>query len=677
MQDQRSYGQGIKSILKICLLISILISFTPQAARTGAPFHKYGKPKIAYLGCNYQIELTTRFCEDSETTESCYCNNLNAFATMSHCYTLGHPAEIPSLLSMCHREFNKTISMDQFTQAHEYYLNQAKSIDEIPDYTPAKLVDFPVRLNDSDVLLFKGAYEQFLGNYDVSVDYGGFVVLYWVAVFALAAIGNWSKFMFPGLYKKRLTGPITNWFRKTITLPGTWGKYKTEEKKLGKIFDMLVPARVETIIFVGLLILCYVLTTINITYYEGDPLFRHKGQALLRYHAVRLSFLSSSLMPLLILFGGRNNFLQWVTKWEYSTFITLHRWISRIVVLMVMLHSILYSLYFGSNYRTKIMEGYVLWGVVGTVSGAVIMIQGLLVLRRKWYEVFLLLHIALALVFIIAAWLHVRDLYCTWFYFSSTLIWVFDRIIRIGRIWEFGFPYAKLSIAGDDTLKIVVPKPHDWEAIPGGHAFIHFLLPTSFWQSHPFTYTTTSGDEIVLYVKVKQGVTLSLYQHLLQHDGHSQVRVAIEGSYGEKAPASRYDNAVFVAGGSGIPGIFAEAYDLAQRRDSKEMIKLIWVVRDYGSIVWFYNELLSLKETNVETTVAQLVGTLSHIAFLHGKPDIDALVRANVEESLGSTCFITCGHPAMVDDIRAAVIRNIDNKERKRVDYYEKLQVWA
>ena len=63
--------------------------------------------------------------------------------------------------------------------------------------------------------------------------------------------------------------------------------------------------------------------------------------------------------------------------------------------------------------------------------------------------------------------------------------------------------------------------------------------------------------------------------------------------------------------------------------------------------------------------------------MIEGRPNIEKVIETCIEESSGSACFVTCGHPAMVDDIRVAVANNIDNKEGKRVDYYEQLQVWA
>ena len=119
-------------------------------------------------------------------------------------------------------------------------------------------------------------------------------------------------------------------------------------------------------------------------------------------------------------------------------------------------------------------EAYIYWGFTAMLAGLIILVQGLLVLRRRWYEMFLILHIILAIVFIGGAWKHVDALYCVWFYYTSAAVWAFDRIIRICRLVSFGFPKAQVYLLPDETLKVVVPKPDNWEAVPGGHAFIHF-----------------------------------------------------------------------------------------------------------------------------------------------------------------------------------------------------------
>lgn len=720
----------IKVVLSICLLVSILISLTPEKAATGGPDQKFKQLSVALLGCSYHILRLGTFCEESSGIDSygCLCINKNAMATMSYCYQSSLEGEKDPLpfLRMCETTYNVTVTSDQFLSSIKNYHLDAR----IPE--SSGIVGHPIKLNDSMILLYKNAYSQYLGNYNWSVDYGKILIGYWIGVVMLAAIGNWAKILFPRIVIK-MTGRISNEFRKKISLPAAGGRRKTSEKPFFKVLNMLVPTRAESLILAGFLILTLVLLKRNIHTVENDPVFSSKPSALFRYMAVRASILASEIMPLLILFGGRNNFLQWLTRWDYSTFITFHRWISRLVFMLIVIHVACYSVGF-TDYFEEIRETYLLWGAIATIAGGFIMIQGLLVLRRKWYEMFLFLHIILAALFIGGAWVHVNDLFCFWFYYYSAALWVFDRVIRVGRIASFGFPNAKVILLADETLKIIVPTPEHWVSIPGGHAFIHFLTPSCFWQSHPFTYTISPQDpsSIVLFVKVKNGVTRTLYNYLLEHPGKSTyIRVAIEGSYGEKTPASRYDTAVFVAGGNGIPGIYAEVIDLAVKsNDLKQALKLVWVVREYKSLLWFYEELLALGDTKIETTIyvtkpesflsledfqsrfhetgielpIEIHGNgnrnvelgdlsmdgvkdndfiqkikleLNNIKFVEGRPMMGFLVSDYLYEAQESAAFITCGHPAMVDDLRASVVKNIDNENHKRIDYFEQLQVWA
>ncbi|KAK7680148.1 hypothetical protein QCA50_016875 [Cerrena zonata] len=238
----------------------------------------------------------------------------------------------------------------------------------------------------------------------------------------------------------------------------------------------------------------------------------------------------------------------------------------------------------------------------------------------------------------------------------------------------------------------------------------------------------------------------------------TKIRVALEGPYGEATPAKTYDTANFVAGGNGIPGIYSEIVDLARRsrENSKQHLKLTWIVREYKSLYWFYEELIALKDTKIETTiyvtkpnlfncieefnyrlpiitneprssdaeineikdeerkelglefkttdikyneekkhfgssddesedqadlqirvVNQIKAELSHIQFKEGRPDMEELVKQEVEESNGSVAFVTCGHPVMVDDLRYSVVQNLNNPDGKRLDFFEQLQVWA
>ncbi|KAK6885234.1 putative ferric reductase transmembrane component, partial [Candida tropicalis] len=266
----------------------------------------------------------------------------------------------------------------------------------------------------------------------------------------------------------------------------------------------------------------------------------------MRYVSDRTGIIATLMIPLIILLGGRNNFLQWLTGINYGTFMVYHRHIARVMFILVVIHSVGFTVLVKDRFASIAAETYFFWGIIATISGGLIWIQAMLFFRRRWYEIFLLIHIMMAALFIAGTWIHVDELGYIWFVYPAVAVWCFDRLVRIGRLIAFGFPKAEITLLANDTLKVVVPKPSYWKSIPGGHAFIHFVKPTYFWQSHPFTFVDTPDDKnIVLYCKVKGGVTHSLYQLLAKQPGQTtRMTVAVEGPYGESTPAKYADSAV-------------------------------------------------------------------------------------------------------------------------------------
>lgn len=632
-------GAKILAVIAACLI--------GLSEARGHKYSGYPAGKRTYSACSGVMLYTASFCPQimghrgSMAPPDCVCKNPNAMATMAGCYyILDRTGDkyLDVYIKNC-KEYNVTLTKSQIEGAYENYTKHAVWPTEIEGFNLSKPVNVPVKLNSTFTHLYADAYDVFLGNYENSLYYGAGALGYWLAVFLIAAVVNWSKVLFPGVVAQ-FTGPISNVWRKYITLPAAIRRKKTNEQKLLYIFDLLVPSRLETLIIFLFACLLIGVCAGGIYYVDNDPIFSSKKMALLRYTADKTGIVVSCIMPLLILFAGRNNFLQWLTRWDFATFIAFHRWVARYVFIMVLIHACCFTATFVQyhDYAEEIAETYVIWGTIATVAGGIIMFQGMLFLRRAWYEIFLLIHIIMAALFIGGAWIHVDELGYVYFYYATVAVWVFDRAVRLGRIAVFGFPKAEVILLADETLKVVIPKPSYWKSIPGGHAFIHFLRPSCFWQSHPFTFTETSdnGSKIVLYCKVKGGVTHGLYQYLAKHPGRTtNIRVALEGPYGEPTAAKRYSTAVFVAGGNGIPGIYSEVYDLAKRSpdNSKQVLKLFWIVREYRSLYWFYEELLALKNTRIQATV--FVTKPSSHAYIEDFNNRIPYIKADLASSSG------------------------------------------
>jgi hypothetical protein len=96
----------------------------------------------------------------------------------------------------------------------------------------------------------------------------------------------------------------------------------------------------QALFIAALFIANVVLTSIRYQFITPHSWYSTKYQVVLANVCWRTGALGFGLLPLVILFSGRNNFLLWLTNWSHSTWLLLHRWIARIFAIQVILHSI-------------------------------------------------------------------------------------------------------------------------------------------------------------------------------------------------------------------------------------------------------------------------------------------------------------------------------------------------
>lgn len=670
----------------------------------------------SFMACGSVIENIGTFCKKTGKGYGCFCKNDNAIVTMTGCLALGgrNTSEVYDYFIEYCESMNVTLSTSILNEAYQRYLTDAVNTADIPDYNATEIVDVPLVVNNyTEVKLYNDAYKVFYGNFDLSLYVGAGGIAYWGFMGLIAMVCNWGVVIFPGA-REYFNGSFSKMVRKYITLPALGRRKRSRNQHFFKGLDCLVPSRMETIMIIGFFWYLFIVCCVEIYYLKGEPLFNGREAAITRFVSDRAGIIATVLTPLLLLFGGRNNFLQWITGWNFATMITFHRWMARMIVCLAFVHSVGYTwMYLRRGvYDVKMAEDWLRWGVVAMVCGGLICVQGLLYLRRKAYELFLLIHILLAGFWVIGMWYHVSIRGYAQFMYAVFAVWGLDRLVRAIRLLWFGFPRATMTLLPDKTLKVEVPKPAHWPSIAGGHAWIHFLDPMLFWQNHPFTFIDSVDKEntIVFFCKMKKGITELFCKRLLKHPGKTKtLRVAVDGPYGAPSPVSNHSSAIYIAGGSGIPGIYSEATTMARRsKDSGRKVKLFWIVREISTVAGFLNEIQALKDLNMETVIYVtrpvtsqveelfksdlsslekekdgIVTLLSpveeefpHITFHCGRPDLENLIMEEITEATTSAAFITCGHPVLVDDVRYNVVKLIDQTS-KRVDFYDQLQVWA
>lgn len=683
-----------------------------------------GKSSVANYVCRVMLSSTVIQVVPDKAGFQNFCNpeNYLTLGSISHCLIdnfNNNLAYNDDFLHFCKGNISHEEFYNGYTAAIPYITDPPAGSDWLASspllppgvYSFPVFYTYPIRFKQQDVL------QQFNSNWNAfnqtnwSIWFGLTLVLYWFAIMLVAALNHWGYWIIP-LVVKKLHGPVINWFRRTFILAPLFRKRHAKTKS----FAGYIPLRFETLGILGFILLCIFFLIFQNHQRAPDIVAFTAG--------LRTGVLVIFTLPLLILFPGRNNFMQWLTGWPYSRFLVFHRWIGRIVFVLLIVHAILMTIALKGFhlYNYWFHEAWLRWGAVGIASVTLIVITSFQIFRQFYYEIFVIIHIILVAFFIAGGWIHAKprgDMYLYPFY-AAIAVWGFDRVIRFIRLLTFGIQKATIQVINNDTLKIVSNRPKWWIPHPGAHAFVHFWKLNCFWQSHPFTLvdSVVEPNTVSFYIKVKDGITKQLKREIeAKSNSQGQYRIIVEGPYSQKLPLHKFENVVFFAGGNGVPGLYHEALKLIRNKQtsaSTKHVKFYWVIRNFNYINWFYSELLQFENsivrpiiyvTQPEITIEKfntskheknsdssdldtpesLVSKvslydikqhLSFIEFREGRPNVQPIVEEEVELANGAVAISVCAPEAMVDDTRLAV-RNVLSKETsKRIDYFEEIQGW-
>ena len=668
---------------------------------------RYGEDYYSSMGCKIGVDKVAQFCGTKEAAKvyKCICKNENALVSWMECGKTNYPhvnfdKYVDQLVEQCAAvKTVKDFGADYLKKLYEDNVDRIVSVKNAssPDFEKVN-TSYPI----TGPAVKKAAHIAYMSYYNrwqnINVShYIGIAYLAFVGFILIASgIINWADRFNINLVPK----PV----QKYVTL-GLVGKNHLKSNLLGVTPDML-----ETL-FITVTVLYSFLASVIIGfhYVHGDPVFLKYQGGTSRYYGDRSAIISCYQVPLLFLFPGRNNLFQWVSRWKYSRFVTFHKWLARTIFLEILIHSFaMASQTIGINKPARLHKYWYVEGIAATVAGGFIIIFAFAPVRRMMYDCFLYIHIILVVQFLWLSWVHCKFLSYENYYWACIAIWCFDRFARLARIAMYGVTKtAEIQYyPGEEVIKVTVPESSIMKAHPGAHAFISFLTPARFFQSHPFTaYPAVDRPGYIHFTcRVKKGITKYIAgKAMASPDGKITMKVAIDGFYGEQSPFQNYDKVVLITGGTGLSGPFYHAKELSQKTPEKE-IKLYWSVRTYQSIKSYLPELLSLKDTNVKPIIYvdkpelssistssddnkekdstsdvnsddAITSALSFAEFRHGRLPASEIVVNEVNEANGSIAFGACAHPESVDEVRRTVASVVTSVSH-RVDYYEEMQMW-
>ena len=189
----------------------------------------------------------------------------------------------------------------------------------------------------------------------------------------------------------------------------------------------------------------------------------------------------------------------------------------------------------------------------------------------RYYDEFIVVHIFLAVSFILASNLH--DYNTLFFAMSGIAENIADRLMRVfsRRQGASNMVVSSYSIF-DSVVKITVASPNSSLVGPGRHVYIQDPSISNQW--HPFSISSVDDQNkrLSFHIKARGDWTNNLVSKLRldQEDQAQQCvhsNIQIEGVYGSNM-SPIYDQStscIFVAGGVGITGVSEAIQRCAER----------------------------------------------------------------------------------------------------------------
>ena len=444
-------------------------------------------------------------------------------------------------------------------------------------------------------------------------------------------------------------------------------------------------------LFVGLMVVLNVVTTATgYRTVSSHNWLRTPWQQTVAFLMYRTGVLSYAMAPLTVLFAGRNNVLLWVSDWSHASFLLLHRWMARLFVLQALLHSVLAVVVYKDMliFDVQAAQAYWFWGIVATVLGCVMLVASTLYLRQRGYEVFVLVHVLLAVLVLVGSWYHVAlrfpptgGGFNTWIY-VAVAVWVFDRVARVARIVKNGRKHARVSDLGNGYLRVDIDGVRCGPAL-GRHIYVHFptLQPLRPWESHPFSLlpstllrpaasrpslslspspsssprasaaqqqdtekaanvtaaavqnVATPAAGVTLFVRKAGGMTKAL-------SASDRLVTLVDGPYPNNSvsAALRCDRVLLLAGGIGITGVLPWI-------DSHANVKLCWSVKEDARCLVEAMEpaIARLAKENVDVRIGPRL-------------EVVDLLELEIQAGWAKVAVVVCGPGAMCDDVRQLVV---------------------
>ncbi|KAJ7683212.1 FAD-binding domain-containing protein [Mycena rosella] len=392
--------------------------------------------------------------------------------------------------------------------------------------------------------------------------------------------------------------------------------------------------------------------------------------------ATRAGWISIAIMPFMIAFATKVNFIGLLTGTSHEKLQVFHRWSALFMWVTSLVHTfpfIINDIMMGemvSSYKTS---PWYWTGVAALVPQTYLIALSWGIFRNPYYEIFKKLHFIASGIFMAALFIHVNFRLTSWDYFWATaaiyaVAWL-ARVVRTLYITGLGLP-ATIESAGPALIKLTVRAPARLSWTPGQHVFVRVLgLGVHTLTSHPFTVSSlraSGAAELVL--RVHGGLTRALAARVAAAPAGWATRVVLDGPYGGlHVPLAAYERVYLLAGGTGATFTLPLFADLAEKLKAGgiacQRVEFVIAVPDSDTYEWMEPTVtaaaaqLPLAAVGVRvhfTRVEAAKGSDASVDVVHERPVLADIVR-EAHASASKVAIIACGPDAFLYDVRNAV----------------------
>lgn len=276
---------------------------------------------------------------------------------------------------------------------------------------------------------------------------------------------------------------------------------------------------------------------------------------------------------------------------HYLDLLVLHKWISRLIILLVSFHSLGFLYVWGPQVKSALSRPVNYYGFIVFVASFLLFFVSWAPVRHFYYKYWYLFHQITVLLWVVLTAYHARPGVQVELYVSG-VIWIWQLILRYKSIRTIQL--TDMVSADNSDMKIIrfSRKYLPDSALPGCHSrlglpiknFGYWLFPT-----HPYTLAAIDDGSEDISVIIKE----CRFHFQLETDYCLQPYFASSLS---KNFFDTAENVNIVCGGSGISygiPVFKYFQKRAANRESSICIRLIWITR-------FKEDLFLLRELDVQ-----------------------------------------------------------------------------